>query len=107
MDDFGTGYSSLSYLRSFPFDRLKIDRSFIRDLSRGRDGVAIVSAIINLARGLDVGVVAEGVETIEQLRCLVAEGCDEIQGFFFSPPRPASAIPEVFAHCNERIKLAA
>ena len=107
MDDFGTGYSSLSYLRSFPFDRIKIDRSFIRDLSRGRDGAAIVSAIINLARGLNVGVVAEGVETIEQLKCLLAEGCDEIQGFYFSPPRPASAIPEVFAHCNERMKLAA
>jgi diguanylate cyclase (GGDEF)-like protein/PAS domain S-box-containing protein len=92
MDDFGTGYSSLSYLRSFPFDKIKIDRSFIRDLPDRADCIAIVRAISGLARSLSIATTAEGVETREQLEQLRAEGCTEVQGFLFSPARPASSV---------------
>ena len=95
MDDFGTGYSSLSYLRSFRFDKLKIDRMFISDLTNGNDSLAIVRAITELGRNFDMTVVAEGVETLEQLRCLQHEGCGQVQGYLFSPPRPAAEIPSL------------
>ena len=88
MDDFGTGYSSLSYLRSFPFDKIKIDQSFVRDLGSNRDAQAIVRSIISLGKGLGVIITAEGVETEAELSCLRAEGCHEGQGFLFSPARP-------------------
>jgi diguanylate cyclase (GGDEF)-like protein/PAS domain S-box-containing protein len=88
MDDFGTGYSSLSYLRSFPFDKIKIDQSFVRDLDANRDAQAIVRAIISLGAGLGVTITAEGVETEAELSCLRAEGCHEAQGFLFSRARP-------------------
>jgi predicted signal transduction protein with EAL and GGDEF domain len=88
MDDFGTGYSSLSYLRSFPFDKIKIDQSFIRDLAANREAQAIVRAIISLGKGLGVTITAEGVETEAEFRCLRAEGCHEGQGYLFSRPRP-------------------
>jgi diguanylate cyclase (GGDEF)-like protein/PAS domain S-box-containing protein len=88
MDDFGTGYSSLSYLRSFPFDKIKIDQSFVRDLGSNRDAQAIVRAIISLGIGLGVTITAEGVETEAELSCLRAEGCHEGQGFLFSRARP-------------------
>jgi diguanylate cyclase (GGDEF)-like protein/PAS domain S-box-containing protein len=88
MDDFGTGYSSLSYLRSFPFDKIKIDQSFVRDLGANRDAQAIVRAIISLGIGLGVTITAEGVETEAELNCLRAEGCHEAQGFLFSRARP-------------------
>jgi diguanylate cyclase (GGDEF)-like protein/PAS domain S-box-containing protein len=88
MDDFGTGYSSLSYLRSFPFDKIKIDQSFVRDLAANRDAQAIVRSIISLGIGLGVTITAEGVETEAELGCLRAEGCHEGQGFLFSPARP-------------------
>ena len=80
MDDFGTGYSSLSYLRSFPFDKIKIDQSFVRDLGANRDAQAIVRSIISLGMGLGVTITAEGVETEDELACLRAEGCHEAQG---------------------------
>jgi diguanylate cyclase (GGDEF)-like protein/PAS domain S-box-containing protein len=96
MDDFGTGYSSLSYLRSFPFDKIKIDRSFISDLSKGNDAVAIVHAILSLATSLKMTTTAEGVETADQQRLLQATGCDEMQGYLFSPPRPADEIVRLF-----------
>jgi EAL domain-containing protein (putative c-di-GMP-specific phosphodiesterase class I) len=80
MDDFGTGYSSLSYLRSFPFDKIKIDRSFIRDLAKGDDAVAIVRAILNLATSLKMTTTAEGVETADQQTLLQSTGCYEMQG---------------------------
>jgi EAL domain-containing protein (putative c-di-GMP-specific phosphodiesterase class I) len=89
MDDFGTGYSSLSYLRSFPFDKIKIDRSFVKDLPLSSDCVAIIRAVAGLGSSLGVTTLAEGVETVEQLDRLRAEGCDEVQGFLFSRPRPA------------------
>jgi EAL domain-containing protein (putative c-di-GMP-specific phosphodiesterase class I) len=81
MDDFGTGYSSLSYLRSFPFDKIKIDRCFVQDMAERPDCVAIVRAISGLGRSLNITTTAEGVETIDQLDWLRAEGCNEVQGF--------------------------
>ena len=92
MDDFGTGYSSLSYLRSFPFDKIKIDQSFVRDLGSNRDAQAIVRSIISLGTGLGVTITAEGVETEAELSCLRAEGCHEGQGFLFSQARPNTEI---------------
>jgi diguanylate cyclase (GGDEF)-like protein len=86
MDDFGTGYSSLSYLRSFPFDTIKIDQSFVRDLSEHADSRAIVRAVVALANSLGMSTTAEGVETAEQLAQLQREGCDTVQGYFFSRP---------------------
>ena len=88
MDDFGSGYSSLSYLQSFPFDKIKIDRSFIANLPHNQHSVAIVRAVIGLAHGLGLPVVAEGVESEEQLNFLAAEHCDEIQGFYVGRPQP-------------------
>jgi diguanylate cyclase (GGDEF)-like protein len=92
MDDFGTGYSSLSYLRSFPFDKIKIDQSFVRDLAANRDAQAIVRSIISLGIGLGVTITAEGVETEAELSCLRSEGCHEGQGFLFSRARPNAEI---------------
>ena len=89
VDDFGTGYSSLAYLKRFPLDTLKIDRSFVMDMSSDTDDAAICSAIVAMARILDLKVVAEGVETDSQLRRLRADGCDQVQGFLLSPPVPA------------------
>ena len=89
IDDFGTGFSSLSYLAKLPVDILKIDRSFIIEMTQSPEGLALVSTIISLARGLKLKVVAEGVETEEQFRLLRLLACDEMQGFFFSRPIPA------------------
>ena len=96
MDDFGTGYSSLSYLRSFPFDKIKIDRSFIEDLSNGREPLAIVRAVAGLANSLSMTSTAEGVETQQQLEKLQAVGCTEMQGYLFSHARPAAEIERMF-----------
>jgi diguanylate cyclase (GGDEF)-like protein/PAS domain S-box-containing protein len=91
IDDFGTGYSSLSYLKRFPIDCLKIDKSFVNDVTTNPDDAAIASAIITMARSLGMKVVAEGVETEGQLRFLRARGCDAVQGYYFSRPVPAEA----------------
>jgi predicted signal transduction protein with EAL and GGDEF domain len=107
MDDFGKGYSSLSYLRSFPFDKIKIDKAFIHDMSSGGDSVAIVKAIIDLARALNNDVVAEGVETVEQLERLVAEGCTEMQGNYFSVAKPIEDFEKVLNERLGRMELAA
>ncbi|GJD97818.1 putative signaling protein [Methylobacterium iners] len=92
MDDFGTGYSSLSYLRSFPFDKIKIDRSFVKDLSDKRDGEAIIRAIAGLGKSLGMTTVAEGVETPDQMERIRAEGCTDVQGYLISRPVPASEV---------------
>jgi diguanylate cyclase (GGDEF)-like protein len=96
MDDFGTGYSSLSYLRSFPFDKIKIDRSFIQDLAKGAEPFAIVRAVTSLANNLSIISTAEGVETQQQLETLQNVGCTEMQGYFFSRARPAAEIMQLF-----------
>ncbi len=90
MDDFGTGYSSLSYLQAFPFDKIKIDQAFVANLAHSRQAVTIIRAVIALGRGLDLPVVAEGVETEEQLKFLAAEHCSEVQGYYVGRPRPIS-----------------
>jgi diguanylate cyclase (GGDEF)-like protein len=95
MDDFGTGHSSLSYLRSFPFDRIKIDQSFIHDLPKSNDSLAIVRSVVGLSRSLGIVITAEGVETTDQLAVLRAEGCTEAQGYFFSAPRSPAEIREL------------
>ena len=92
MDDFGTGYSSLSYLRAFPFDKIKIDRSFMRDLESRGDSLAIIKAVIGLGHSLGMSTTAEGVETEEQLAAVREQGCNEVQGFLFSPPLEQSQI---------------
>ena len=107
MDDFGTGYSSLSYLRSFPFDKIKIDRSFVKDLAERSDCVAIVRAISGLGRSLNITTTAEGVETIDQLDWLRAEGCNEVQGFLFSAAKPAAEIASLLFKFGRRASQAA
>ncbi|WP_160172619.1 putative bifunctional diguanylate cyclase/phosphodiesterase, partial [Sphingomonas sp. FUKUSWIS1] len=88
LDDFGTGYSSLSHIRNFPFDRVKIDQSFVRDLGTNSDSLAIVRAVTGLCGSLGILSTAEGVETLDQLNILVAEKCDSAQGYYFSRPVP-------------------
>jgi diguanylate cyclase (GGDEF)-like protein len=92
MDDFGTGYSSLSYLRRFPFDKIKIDQSFIRNMVTDADGYAIVEAFVSLGRALHTQVVAEGIETREQLKLLRDAGCQQVQGYLFSHPQPVAEL---------------
>ncbi len=104
IDDFGTGYSSLSYLRRFPLDKLKIDRSFIRDLMKNPDDVSIVKAIISLAHSLRLRVVAEGVETADQLEFLRQLGCDQYQGYYCSPAVTASEFAALIARLRVELK---
>jgi EAL domain-containing protein (putative c-di-GMP-specific phosphodiesterase class I) len=106
IDDFGTGYSSLSYLRSFPFDKIKIDRSFIQDLAKHDDSAAIVRAITGLGKTLGISTTAEGVETSEQLALVESEGCNEVQGYLFSEPCPASGVQRLLAQ-DDRSKAIA
>jgi len=107
MDDFGTGYSSLSYLRKFPFDKIKIDQSFIFDMSAHNDSLAIVRAVIAMGSGLGIATTAEGVETAEQFKQLKLEGCTEVQGYLFSPPRPAGEVKGLLASINPTLRAIA
>ena len=102
MDDFGTGYSSIGYLRSFPFDKIKIDQSFVRDLLVDEGSLAIVRAIAGLGVSFGMITTAEGVETEEQMRCLNLEGCIEVQGYLYSRPVPADEIVGVLASLDNR-----
>ena len=97
MDDFGTGYSSLSYLRSFPFDRIKIDRSFIHDIATNTEAQAIVRAVSGLGRSLGMATTVEGVETLGQLAAVRREGCRDVQGYLFSRPHPVGDVPHMIA----------
>jgi len=101
MDDFGTGYSSLTYLQSFPFDKIKIDRSFVKDITENSGSLNIVRAVAALANGMGMTATAEGVETKEQLDSIASEGCTEMQGFLFSKPLPAREIERLFLNGNE------
>jgi diguanylate cyclase (GGDEF)-like protein len=96
LDDFGTGYSSLTYLQSFPFDKIKIDRSFVKDITENSGSLNIVRAVAALASGMGMTATAEGVETREQLDSITSEGCTEMQGFLFSKPLPAREIERLF-----------
>jgi len=106
MDDFGTGYSSLSYLRKFPFDKIKIDRSFVKDLERD-DAQAIIRAMVGLSAGLGMGITAEGVETEAQFQKVVAEGCTEVQGYLVSPPVQKEHVKTLLARFNHSSQRAA
>ena len=97
MDDFGTGYSSLSYLRRFPFDKIKIDRSFVQNLQQGQGSIEIIRAVVGLGKALGMDVLAEGVETAQQLNILRSEGCDELQGYLFSKPMHIGEVPRIIA----------
>lgn len=107
MDDFGTGYSSLGYLRSFPFDKIKIDQSFIRDVSKSKDSLAILRAVVGLGRSLSIVTTAEGVETLNQLEVLRAEGCTEAQGYFFSQPKCQAEVTDFLASLDGQAKVVA
>jgi diguanylate cyclase (GGDEF)-like protein len=106
MDDFGTGYSSLTYLQCFPFDKIKIDRSFVKDITENTGSLNIVRAVAALAKGMGMTATAEGVETSEQLDRITSEGCTEMQGFLFSRPVPASEIERLFLSRHEAGKPA-
>ncbi|MFC7739248.1 putative bifunctional diguanylate cyclase/phosphodiesterase [Roseomonas sp. GCM10028921] len=106
LDDFGTGYSSLSYLRSFPFDKLKIDQSFVREMTQRADCLTIVTSVLGLARELGMATTAEGVETEEQLRHLREAGCTEVQGFLFDRPRPVADIARWFVPGSDWVRVA-
>ena len=107
MDDFGTGYSSISCLRRLPFDKIKIDRSFVRDADTSPDARAIMRAIISLGTSLGIATLVEGIETEEQLAIVRAEGCREMQGFLFSPPRPVGEIAAMLAGVPDGLLRAA
>jgi len=106
LDDFGTAYASLSYLRSFPFDKIKIDRSFVRDLDIGKrkDCEAIIQAVAGLGKQMQISTVAEGIETLDQAQTVTAAGCNELQGFYFSKPVPAADVGKALAICRSKLK---
>ncbi len=104
VDDFGTGYSALSYLKSYPFDVLKIDKSFVNDVTKEPEDASLVRAIINMAHSLGLQVIAEGVEEKDQADFLRRENCDYSQGYFYCRPRPATEF-ETWIRDNHRIPV--
>jgi diguanylate cyclase len=109
MDDFGTGYSSLSYLQAFPFDKIKIDQTFIAKIGNNSPAAAIIHAIVGLGRTLALPVIAEGVETAEQLAFLEEEGCNEVQGYLIGRPQPIAGYRQItgkFADAAEPAAIA-
>jgi diguanylate cyclase (GGDEF)-like protein len=100
LDDFGTAFASLSYLQSFPFDKIKIDRSFVREAPERADCLAILRAVADLAHNLRISTVAEGIETLEHFNAVADAGCDEVQGFYFSPPVPSEEVERTLALCR-------
>ena len=107
LDDFGTGYSSLSYLQRFPFDKIKIDRCFVTDIAEPGGSSCIVRAVVNIAAERHMTTTAEGVETQQQQQLLRALGCSEMQGYLFSPPKPAAEIKRLFFSHSEQSTAAA
>jgi EAL domain-containing protein (putative c-di-GMP-specific phosphodiesterase class I) len=107
LDDFGTGYSSLSYLQRFPFDKIKIDRCFVTDIAEPGGSSCIVRAVVNIAAERHMTTTAEGVETQQQQELLRALGCSEMQGYLFSPPKPAAEIKRLFFSHGEQSTAAA
>ena len=107
LDDFGTGYSSLSYLRSFPFNKIKIDQSFVRGLGQNCEAIAFIHAISGLGKSLGMTTTVEGVETKEQLEQIRTEGCTEVQGYLFSKPRPAFEVPRLLSSLGKKNRIAA
>ena len=107
LDDFGTGYSSLGYLKRFPIDTIKLDKSFVRDAVTDKQSGAITTAIIELGHSLGLNVVAEGVETREQLAYLTERSCDVVQGFLFGRPMPADQVPAVLRETGALAQIAA
>jgi EAL domain-containing protein (putative c-di-GMP-specific phosphodiesterase class I) len=101
IDDFGTGYSSLSYLTQFPIGTIKIDRSFIKEINTDHSKAAIVKAVISLAHSLEMNIIAEGVETEEQMAYLQKQGCNDMQGYLYSPPVPAEEMTKFLANEKE------
>ena len=106
MDDFGTGYSSLSNLRAFPFDRIKIDRSFIKQVHSNQQAATIVRAVLGLGKGLGLPVIAEGVETNDELRFLQEESCDEVQGYLLGRPAAIGSFRQ-YTHLDASLPQAA
>ena len=106
LDDFGTAYASLSYLRSLPFDKIKIDRSLVRDLdlAKRNDCLAIIHAVSGLAQQMQMSTVAEGIETLDHAETVMAAGCNELQGFYFSKPVPAGEVDQVLAECRAKFE---
>ncbi|MCB1548049.1 MAG: EAL domain-containing protein, partial [Hyphomicrobiaceae bacterium] len=100
IDDFGTGYSSFNYLSSFPFDKIKIDRSFIRGLPEEKRSLAILRSVVGLAKALGISTTAEGIETVQQLLAARVEGCNEVQGYLLSKPKPLAGTEDIIARYN-------
>jgi EAL domain-containing protein (putative c-di-GMP-specific phosphodiesterase class I) len=103
LDDFGTGYSSLSYLQRFPFDKIKIDRSFVNDIAEPDSSSPIVQAVVNIAAARHMTTTAEGVETVQQQELLRSLGCTEMQGYLFSPPVPSADLRRLLLTSRGRV----
>lgn len=107
LDDFGSGYASLDYVRRYPLSKVKIDRSFVQDMLTNRKNATIVRAVIDLAAKLELRVIAEGVESVDLLQQLISDGCEAVQGFYFSPPVSADELEQLLTIGSDRIRASA